>query len=386
MKQAIWGIQVKIKLFFKRLLNNLLWSVYGCSPPDKVNNLVDWVGRNPTKATFLEISENLDLSWEGEALSTEAVDNEYSSNVFLKQEHFIANIKNGRAIRHSGDIIAPDNTLLAEGRGGLTLLLGRLPPVQRVAGRVAVLTNGPCRNYYHWMIDVLPLLALLRLSNLKPDKYFVRYDLPFQRETLSMLGIGQDRILPANRYSHIEADELLVPSRRVSHVLAYPFLRQSFGSEPSAARPRSRIYVSRANASKRRVRNEAEVVRMLVEYGFEAIELSGMSVRQQAEIFQSAEFIVGPHGAGFSNVVFCQKGATLIELYEGHPLPHYFIDICRNIGIEHFQFKKTRYAPQRLSTLFRKDRDFFVDVEELRTVLFEFLKSGKVIPPEISGV
>lgn len=365
-------IPASAKLFLKKWRNNLLWSVNGCAPPDKVGELVDWIASNPAQATLLAVDPDSVNSFEAGETNRLSATGAPSSKDVLNPQHFIATLKNGRALRRAGDIIAPDNTLVVNTRG-FAQRMGRLPPIKRVAGRLAVLTNGPSRNYYHWMIEVLPLLAILQQSPLKPDKYFVRYNLPFHRKTLLELGIKQDQIIPATRYSHIEAEELLVPSRHISYKFACRFLRQSFGPERISDKPSARIYVSRGNASKRRVRNETELVRMLADYSFEAVELSGMSVLEQAELFQSAEYIIGPHGAGFTNIFFSQKSTTLIELFAGRELPRFFVDICRDIGIEHRQFSKTQIASQRPSTLFRKtDRDFFVDIDELR-MLFESL-------------
>ena len=52
----------------------------------------------------------------------------------------------------------------------------------------------------------------------------------------------------------------------------------------------------------------------LVLHGFEVVTLSGISFAHQVRLFNEAEIIVGPHGAGFTNAVFAQPGATLIEL------------------------------------------------------------------------
>ena len=42
-----------------------------------------------------------------------------------------------------------------------------------------------------------------------------------------------------------------------------------------------------------------------------------MTVAQQAELLASAKVVVAPHGAGLSNVVFCETNTPLIEIM--HP-------------------------------------------------------------------
>jgi capsular polysaccharide biosynthesis protein len=65
----------------------------------------------------------------------------------------------------------------------------------------------------------------------------------------------------------------------------------------------------------RRIVNEADLVKQLLPYGFEVVTLGEMSFADQVQLFREAQIIVGPHGAGFTNAVFAQPGATLIELF-----------------------------------------------------------------------
>ena len=65
------------------------------------------------------------------------------------------------------------------------------PPLVSLDKTVVVLnTPGAGLNFYHWMIDLLPRIDLLRKSGLSPDKYYLPTPLfPFQKETLEKIGI-----------------------------------------------------------------------------------------------------------------------------------------------------------------------------------------------------
>jgi capsular polysaccharide biosynthesis protein len=39
-----------------------------------------------------------------------------------------------------------------------------------------------------------------------------------------------------------------------------------------------------------------------------------MPFPEQVRLFQSAKYIVAPHGAGLANLVFCQPGASVVEI------------------------------------------------------------------------
>ena len=64
----------------------------------------------------------------------------------------------------------------------------------------------------------------------------------------------------------------------------------------------------------RTIDNEEEVKSYLSSMGFEIIRLSDYSFKDQVSIFNSAEIIIGLHGAGFANIVFAQKNTKIIEL------------------------------------------------------------------------
>jgi capsular polysaccharide biosynthesis protein len=64
----------------------------------------------------------------------------------------------------------------------------------------------------------------------------------------------------------------------------------------------------------RRLVNEDALMDRLAPLGFERVSLSGMAVREQIQLFAAASVIIGPHGAGMANVVFCEPETLVIEL------------------------------------------------------------------------
>jgi capsular polysaccharide biosynthesis protein len=78
------------------------------------------------------------------------------------------------------------------------------------------------------------------------------------------------------------------------------------------------IYVWRADAVARPMRNEDELVERLTELGIEPVVLSGLGLAEQVRLFHGARLVIGPHGAGMANVVFCARGAVMYELLPSH--------------------------------------------------------------------
>ena len=57
-----------------------------------------------------------------------------------------------------------------------------------------------------------------------------------------------------------------------------------------------------------------EIETFLKSKGFKILKLSELSFLNQITIFNNAKFIVGPHGAGFANLIFCKKNTKILEI------------------------------------------------------------------------
>lgn len=75
------------------------------------------------------------------------------------------------------------------------------------------------------------------------------------------------------------------------------------------------VYISRNEASMRRILNEDELVPGLRKLGFKIVSPGKQSLTQQIETFRNARVVLAPHGAGLTNIVFCRPRTTLIEIF-----------------------------------------------------------------------
>lgn len=234
--------------------------------------------------------------------------------------------------------------------------LEELPPLESMGGTVAVLSGLSGNVYFHWMVDILPRIGILQQQgiNLEEIDWFLINSVarPFQQETLERLGIPKSKILESDRHPYIQAEKLIVPSYPATVGWVTPqvieFQRNLFASaidSPSSATP-ERIYITRKTAKYRRLLNEAEVTDYLSQYGFVNVELETLSVAEQARLFSQAKVIVAPHGAGLTNLLFCQPGTLVVELLcPSYVQPYYWV-IAQRLKLQHYyilgqQFKGT---------------------------------------------
>ena len=306
---------------------------------------------------------------------------------FPETPKFVTEVVNGRAwivpqknnwmICNAIAIINEDNQLLAEvSREYPGQLPGcdkydinnhrfftteELPPLEQINGTVAVLCGLSGNVYFHWMVDILPRIEILRRNgiNFEQIDWFLINSTkqPFQQETLRILGIPEDKIIESDRHPYIQAKKLIVPSfsghlawaerwalefhrqvflnRSLSTVFKDGFKQKENQNNQVISYP-ERIYISRNKAKYRRVIHEEKVIDLLSQYGFITIELETLSVVEQASLFANAKVIVSPHGSGLTNIMFCTPETTVIELVSPNYIKHYYWAIAQQLGLKYY--------------------------------------------------
>jgi len=286
-----------------------------------------------------------------------------------------------------GDI-SPESPALSPGHPDKhpsrhSLLQGRpMPPVQSVAGTVAVLSGLLNDVYFHWLFDVLPRFHLLRLAgwDWKNIDWFVVNDrCGFQRESLTMLGINPDKLIQRSSGEdlHLQADHLLAPSFPGTVAWmpkwACEFLRNTFlDSECIKEKTNKRLYIRRSLSSSRHLINEEEVIHCLEGWGFEALHLEQLSVQEQASLFAQAEIIVAPHGSGLSNLVFCLPGTKVIEIFSPFYVYPCFWLVSNLMGLDYFYVLGEILGGQHFHQFVLgadKEGDIWIDCQRLLKVL-----------------
>ena len=91
-------------------------------------------------------------------------------------------------------------------------------------------------------------------------------------------------------------------------------MRNSVQTVPDTDRTR-RLFVSRADATKRRLTNEDEVFARLERFGFERVMPGRLPLAERVALFSGAEIVAGPHGAGLTNLIFMTEGGAVIEIF-----------------------------------------------------------------------
>jgi len=180
--------------------------------------------------------------------------------------------------------------------------------------RFLLITDEWTSNYYHWHCFALNKLLVLKEKNLLKDsllflpKKYQTY--PFAFSSLAKFGIAKNQIVFLRRKSNIKVNEvaLVEASRQDPHI--FRELRRTLTQ--NIKNSDDRIYISREGQVLRFVENEEEVVALLTKYGFKKILAEKLSYQEQVEIFAKAKYLVGPHGAGLTNILFMPENSCFL--------------------------------------------------------------------------
>lgn len=184
--------------------------------------------------------------------------------------------------------------------------------------------------YYHFVEEALPRMALA-LPYLGPETKVLTWGNKYEVQWLALMNVTQDRIVRFDPEKVYCIDRLLFPTPtpkieppRESLVT----LRTALKADPPLP-PAARdliIIVSRSDQETRRLSNEnAMVAALKAAFPMEKFLIVKQSDTPAGlytlEIFRRAKIILGPHGAGLSNMVFAAPGTTLIEIVFLHAMP-----------------------------------------------------------------
>jgi Glycosyltransferase 61 len=190
-----------------------------------------------------------------------------------------------------------------------------------IEGDVLWIVDDWSNGYFHWLTDVLTRLYVMRdrlddFVLLLPRDY---EELEFVQPSLRSFGVKSVEFIRQNevlRCRRISMPTHTAPSGHYNEEIirgVRNVLLQAYG-DPAYRGKGERIYISRGRALKRRILNEAAVLDVLTEFGFQTIYAEDLPFEKQVKTFSRARYLVSNHGAGLTNMLFMPQGGSLLEL------------------------------------------------------------------------
>ncbi|MGI4743439.1 MAG: glycosyltransferase family 61 protein [Janthinobacterium lividum] len=230
-------------------------------------------------------------------------------------------------------------------------------------------------NYYHWILDTLPRLLLLRqhypgiaVIVLEPANDFVK---------VTLAALGFDNIVPVNkkqllRINKLILPELLSPSGHVNPIqvrLVRDELINKLGTQitTTTAAPSRKVYISRARQQRRKVANQSELDELLLSHNFETIYFEELSLSQQIAVMQETAVLLSMHGANIVNLIFLGPTAKVIELVSEKLHNPAYWRLSAVFSLPYYVLPCKTVQPEEVS--WHSNTDILVDINSLENIL-----------------
>jgi capsular polysaccharide biosynthesis protein len=316
------------------------------------------------KFIFDLIYGKLKLTDKNHYISDKIKINKLSLNDKSKKKYSIYNITNCRiysdlsenvAVIHKNYILDNISLQLSKNRlldvsKNAVFKTGTRKLIQKnVKGRVLSLVQGvtAINNYGHWLLDIIPKLIISKkqesLNNF--DRIYVpNIKRQFQKDILMYFNIDPEKIIDGSEIRHLKANEIVIPKHpywelnehqlesvaRIDQDMIYE-IRQLFLKHIKHHNIKNeKIFIDRSDSTfnHNQIQNYIEITDILKKFNFKTVKLSNFSFDEQIELFFNAKEIIGAHGAGLTNTIFCKPGTKIIEFNT----PTFKCDLFKNIS------------------------------------------------------
>jgi tetratricopeptide (TPR) repeat protein len=331
----------------------------------------------------------------------------HNENIMYSQsnEPYVVKISNVRIFGNSSIILTEDNVALSDTGGNAVfgkfvnfeyeknviaqapgkLLMALNSHEKKLEVNKGIFLSGLASNAFgHWLPEFLPKL-----------QFYERH--PEYHNTPIIVDIG----MPESHFDHLRritanplitissnqevfCKELLVaPSPSFFPTEVFPntiplhemmgfsinainFLRNSHPLKSISNRKR-RIFLGRRNLKWRKLINEEEIELFLKKLGFETVFMEDLPTSQQIDLFQTAEWIIGPNGSALNNLIFSQVDTKVLVLsqYDLHNWGAFYGPM------EALGYQTICVRGDFSSANTRKHSDYVVPIDNIKNALVE---------------
>ena len=362
---------------------------------------------------YFEIDEFLSIKVKGKLIQLEEMVGEYISvytrmdmkeikcTDFKKEKIKNRNVPEHPRLNISDSMVFPQTSIVRY--KNVNVKIDFEPEVNPTTGKVegeklgkvlCLLTRGGS-VYTHWLFDLLPKIYCVEKKLTSLDNFDLiivnSYHKEYEKYTLGKFAIKERQIALMNNYKgkifNCEEFVTVTPVRRnyATDDWIIDFIKSTFEpTKPKDYKNSDFIYISRARSTRRKVINEDEVSRLLVQHGFEIIFAEDYNISEMHYIVSNAKVILGPHGAGMANIVFAKAGTDVVELFSQHISPEYYY-FCEKLNLSYHALpckdgKGNFFYESELD--YKKDffeinfSDIYVDLKALKKIIEDIVKEN----------
>lgn len=222
-------------------------------------------------------------------------------------------------------------------------ILKRINPLKKKAKLTdcVIFDYSVGKNYFHFFVDVLPKVFLLKSKGLAQKEVLISKQLfnkPYFQSVINNSSIFNGislRVVDCNTF--IESEGLYYLRPMPFEFKYLKMMRESLMHLGDGMNGFKRIFIDRTRESGRFIANKKEVSKVLLKYSFTTVYPHEHDLREQVGIFSQAEIIVGIHGAGLTNLLWANNNAKVLEILPSNRRANHYTKLASELGLSHQQ-------------------------------------------------
>lgn len=196
-------------------------------------------------------------------------------------------------------------------------------------------------NYFHFVLYVLSKVWLIEKHGLSAEIPFLINEKTactrFFRDAVDAGAFRGRKVIVQKINEIFKVDQVYLPRPFFCKTPALSWVADCFRHQNDIQNGKPIFALRSKDAANGRVfRNQAEVINLVENYGFQVIDPAALTLLDQAKVFAQAPAIAGAHGAGLTNMIF-RAGAdtSILELFNpGMGSPHYCM-LAHELGFQY---------------------------------------------------
>ena len=254
----------------------------------------------------------------------------------------------------------------------------------------AIFTHSCSQNYFHWLAEVLPRINLFcKLKKYKDFPIFIDEGLNKNILRSLKLVLNKNRkiiLVKANAYIYIKRAVYVNPLNYIPFEPRNLFSGTSYPNglmdqyslsklrsiiikkiKPKKKISHKKIYLDRDRSAYRNILNYNDVINYYKKQEYKIIRMEKLNFDDQVYIISKADFIAGPTGASFANLLFCKKNAKVTMLFPENYHSLYFLwaNLSRFLNID-MNIVACKTKTKFYSFFSKMHADYFVDINDLK--------------------
>lgn len=105
--------------------------------------------------------------------------------------------------------------------------------------------------------------------------------------------------------------------------------------------------------------------------GYKPVYLEDLSFAEQISLFNNARYVIGLHGAGMTNIIWCESGSRVLEIFPSEPCRDCYWVLANHAGLDYYYWCPV--SPDENEILSNGfNNDILIDVHKFARVLEHF--------------